>query len=56
MLWQASSLRERVDIDIFPRVLVKGIVVQSLPPNNLEAPGLPTKNRMRRGGIATPPA
>ena len=22
------------------------------PPNNLEAPGMPTKNRLRRGGIA----
>ena len=26
------------------------------PPNNLEAPGLPTKNRTRRGGIVVPPA
>jgi hypothetical protein len=26
------------------------------PPNNLEAPGLPTKNRLRRGGIVAPPA
>jgi len=26
------------------------------PPNNLEAPGLPTKSRPRRGGAAAPPA
>jgi hypothetical protein len=26
------------------------------PPNNLEAPGLPTKGRPRRGGMAAPPA
>jgi hypothetical protein len=26
------------------------------PPNNLEAPGLPTKNRLRRSRITAPPA
>jgi putative DNA-invertase from lambdoid prophage Rac len=26
------------------------------PPNNLEAPGMPTKNRTRGGGIDAPPA
>ncbi len=30
--------------------------VRGRPPNNLEAPGLPTKNRRRQSGIMAPPA